>query len=167
MPVTYLTNGPGLVYVSGTILGSSGNQFLGISRDRIRANINHYDGKIPSDNAGPVLGADWQYFGKDATIRVSLTQLDTAVLDAIERLGQADAGLLANIGAPMAQSGMTFQLKIPSNYKPWTFNNVILRPRGDAVGTEFTVIDLEFYAFSYIGNNTLGSNNRLFSHTFS
>ena len=104
--VLYQVNGPAVVYVAGGKL-PSGNQALGICRERIKIRINHYDERIPGDNAGPRLPVDLQYLGKDANISMTLTEFDPAMLDAIEKLSQAAPGNLDQIGMPMGAGGLT------------------------------------------------------------
>ncbi len=161
--VLYQVNGPFQVYIQRT---GGGALALGIGRERGRIRINHYQGQIKADNAGPNLPADLQQFGKDATISMTLSEFDPAVLDALEQEDAPAVGQLGNIGAPMGANGLTFQLKIPSNYKPWTFYNTVLRNRGDAVGTEYSLIDLEFYAFALVGSATSARGTPLFVNAF-
>lgn len=163
--VLYQVNGPAVVYVSASKLGGQ-NLALGIARERIKIRINHYDEPIKADNAGPRLPADVQYMGKDAHINMTLSEFDPAVLDSIEQLSAGAPGQLGPIGMPMGAGGLTFSLKIPSNYKPWTFPNCVLRPRGDAIGTEYTLLDLEFYAFALVGNALSALGTPLFVNSF-
>jgi hypothetical protein len=164
--VLYQVNGPAVVYVSGGKVSPSSKLALGIARERIKIAVNHHDGKIPADNAGPNLPADVQYFGKDATIRATLSEFDPDVLDLLEQLDASGPGQLGTIGIPMGAAGLTFRVQIPSNYRPWTFYNCVLRSRGDAIGTEFSLLDLEFYAFALIGNAINAKGTPLYAHTF-
>jgi hypothetical protein len=148
--VLYQVNGPAIVYIQNNKGGSK--LALGICRSQINITINQKDRPIQADNAGPELPADLQYFGADANIRATLSQFDPAVLDALSAFASASPGVLGPIGQPMAANGLTFKLIIPSNYKPWTFYNTVLRRRSDGAGTEFSQIDLEFYAFAAIGS---------------
>jgi hypothetical protein len=165
MGVLYQQAGPASLFVTGNYLGSQ-NLWLGICRDRINIAVNNYDGAVPADNAGPRLPADLQNLGADANIRCTLSQHDPAVLNLLQRRGAATTGDVGPIGAFMGAGGLDFQLKIPSNYRPWTFYHVTLRSRRDGEGTEFSLIDLEFYAFALIGNSTNPSATPLFRHVF-
>ncbi len=164
MGVLYQVNGPAVVYIGSSAPG--GRAALGIARDRIRITINHYDSKITADNGGSHVPVDVQNMGKDAVIRMSLAQHDPAVLAQIEQRGASSPGALGPIGLPLGASGNTFKLMIPSNYLPWTFYNCVLRPRTDAISTEFSLIDLEFYAFAGIGSLLDASTVKLFDNVF-
>jgi hypothetical protein len=164
--VLYQVNGPAVVWVAGGAVGSA-RVPLGICRDVVHIRINHHDNPINASTGGPQLPVDVQEMGKDANIRCSLSEFDPAVLDKLEVSGDApDVGSLPSIGMPLAAAGKTFQLAIPSNYKPWTFYTCKLRPRDDAVGTVYSVIDLEFYAWANIGGALNAKGAKLFAHTF-
>jgi len=169
--VLYQVMGPAAIFVNGAILGSSSNQFLGICRERIRIAITEYDEPIRSGNAGPNIPADVQYFGKDATISGTLAEYDPAVVAAIESLTEASPGNLQTIGAPMYAGGLTFALKIPSpspySQLPWTFPVCKRRRLADASGTEYTLIDFEFYAFAPFKASLTGEISALFTRSFS
>ena len=167
MGVLYQVNGPFVVYVSGGKTSSGAKLALGISRGPGRITVNHFDNPIMADNGGNRVPVDIQNMGKDANIRVSLSQVDPDVLDLLSVRGGADTpGALGTIGKPMAANGETFRVHIPSAYRPWTFWNCILRPRNDALGSEFSIIDLDFYAFAAIGSTVDPAKTKLFTHTF-
>jgi hypothetical protein len=154
------------MFVSGGN-GSGSKLPLGIARGQGRIVINYYENPIHSDNAGPNIPADVQDMGKDAQISVQLSQVDPAVLDLISTNSDApDVGTINTMGLPMNLNSAAFRIHIPSNYRPWTFYSCKLRRRGDGIGTEYSLIDLDFYAWAPIGNMVNSRGARLFAHVF-
>lgn len=165
--VMYQVNGPFCLYVSGGRVSPANKLALGIARGKGRIRINYHDNPIHADNAGPAVPADVQDMGKDAAITVALSQVDLAVLDLISTSADApDVGSMPSMGVPLSASGAAFRLHIPSNYRPWTFWTCKMRNRGDEIGSEYSILDLEFYAWAAIGNSLLSRGTKLFSHTF-
>lgn len=107
-------NGPAIVQVALT--GGSYSNF-GITEDGVDAEIRTYHEDVNTDDSGPGVPGDVQFFGEDATIRLNLIRWDNSVMNrvlALIRSGSTGQFAAADIGTLMIAASKYMSLKITS-----------------------------------------------------
>ena len=153
--VNYQVNGPAIV---DAVIGTSGSAApLGMCRDGISIEITKFINAIKADSGGPDVGVDQQDMGKEAVIRGVFSEYDPDYLEVIDAANAPAVGQLPNIGLPLGQNNFAIKIQIqslaaPYLAKPWTFFTTILKRRGEKQGTDYSLINFEFFAWAQIGN---------------
>lgn len=173
MPVLIHVNGPALIYVVvPSYTGSPGQLLqLGIAENGVELSFDQSNEPVMTDAAGPRKPADLQDMGEDCTIRIPLSAYDVDVAKMVRRRGNGSAeGVAGSRGRLLGANGHLMKVLIQSENldEVWRFNWAYPQnTQALRLGTRYTVANLNFYAFCYVGPNNSAKDRVWFDHVFS
>lgn len=172
MGVEIHVNGPALLYVALPISATARGPLeqLGIAENGVELLFDQSNDPVMTDAAGPRKPADLQDMGEDCTIRVPLSAYDVDVAKKIRRRGNSTTeGVAGSRGRLLGKNGHLFSLVIQSENtdEVWRFHSTCIQnTQALRLGTRYTVANLSFYAFVYVGPYNTAKDKILYDHVF-
>jgi hypothetical protein len=167
MAMTYHATVGGVLVKTGTGAAHALEQFC-IPEEGVDIAITIYDTPIHTDVSGQKVPAELQDFGKDAVIKMRAISWDDAVFVKLATAAAEAAELTEPaMGGLIGTGGYSYRLLILSSTDlSYNFINAKLRPIKTKPSSVRNFLDLEFYAWAYLGPTiTSAATVKLFDRT--